>query len=266
MYLLIMGLIMLQTIIISVEESFRNLKVIIVGICAIFLIFLFGVNDIQIGVWGTFFVSHILLLFFYLYAHQKRICKETDVLLIIRQYAEVPNYFYVLPIGIFLVSLTIVGRKSEGFIPIIVLLTITIFSLIYNCSEQNALRNINLEDNQIGRLLDEKDALLQIFVIMQSIALGVFYFSTLVELKDGIVAGLFIVELVIHLLVYAQNYSVGQKIRENITGESPRVYSKWQLFVPKKIGIGFTLNFKCPLTYILLLLVGIFIVLLLMHS
>jgi hypothetical protein len=261
-----MGLIMLQTIIISVKESFRNMKVIITGICAVLFIFFFEVYDIQTGIWGTFFISHILLMIFYLSAHQKRICKESDPLLIVREYAEVPNYFYVLPTGILLVSLAIVGRNSEGFIPIIVLLTITIFCLIYNCSEQNVLRNINLEDNQIGRLLDRKDALLQIFLIMQSISLGIFYFSTLVELKDEMVAGLFVVELVIHLLIYAQNYSVGQKIRDNIIGEIPEVYPKWQLFVPKKVGIGFTLNFKCPLTYVLILVAAIFTILLLVES
>ena len=65
MYLVIMGLIMLQTIIISVKESFRNMKVIITGICAVLFIFFFEVYDIQTGIWGTFFISHILLMIFY---------------------------------------------------------------------------------------------------------------------------------------------------------------------------------------------------------
>lgn len=138
MYLFLIGLILLQTIIISLKK--KNMPLIILGGCAAILIGIFGSLQIRLGIWGVFFVTHILLMLLYSLESQKQFQKESVAYQIVRKYTDIPTYFYTLPLGTLFVALVIVGKDSEGFMPIIVISVITLFCMIYNCSVNNMLK------------------------------------------------------------------------------------------------------------------------------
>lgn len=265
MYLFLIGLILLQTIIISLKK--KNMPLIILGGCAAILIGIFGSLQIRLGIWGVFFVTHILLMLLYSLESQKQFQKESVAYQIVRKYTDIPTYFYTSPLGTLFVALVIVGKDSEGFMPIIVISVITLFCMIYNCSVNNMLKKeIEIGSSQISILFDKKDALFFVFTIMQSLSVGMLYSGALTQLDEKVIAILFIVELCIHLLIFFQNYNKGEKIKSDILGLSKVNYPKWQLFVPKKVGFGLTLNFSCPLTYAILAILVVGIIVILIYS
>lgn len=184
------------------------MPLIILGGCAAILIGIFGSLQIRLGIWGVFFVTHILLMLLYSLESQKQFQKESVAYQIVRKYTDIPTYFYTLPLGTLFVALVIVGKDSEGFMPIIVISVITLFCMIYNCSVNNMLKKeIEIGSSQISILFDKKDALFFVFTIMQSLSVGMLYSGALTQLDEKVIAILFIVELCIHLLIFFQNYN-----------------------------------------------------------
>ena len=111
MYLFLIGLILLQTIIISLKK--KNMPLIILGGCAAILIGIFGSLQIRLGIWGVFFVTHILLMLLYSLESQKQFQKESVAYQIVRKYTDIPTYFYTLPLGTLFVALVIYAHYSN---------------------------------------------------------------------------------------------------------------------------------------------------------
>lgn len=74
-------------------------------------------------------------------------------------------------------------------------------------------------------------------------------FAIRFEAEDGAFVFIFVLEEFFVMFFYRYFY---RKIVVKFMPEDDAQYSKWQLFVPKRIGIGWTFNFDCPLTYIIL--------------
>lgn len=209
--------------------------------------------------WTCFFISHILLMILYMIVNYKEIerkYKMVDAEEFINICLEVPTYFYLVPILFLAVSLNALEKTSEGFIPVVSILVLTLIAMMYNyivnISIKKRENSAKFVENDFVRLFNKKNANIPIFLIIESIAAGMFYSSVLVELSEKRVALIFVIELYANLLAYGIYHHYLKRIGRNIIEGIAMEYPRWQLLVPKKIGVGYSLNFNCPFTYLLL--------------
>ncbi len=103
----------------------------------------------------------------------------------------------------------------------------------------------------------QKNALVAVFTLVFSISIEIFYICAINFINDNITVILFILESVFNMIIY---YSCYYRIKQRFMPEDALQYSKWQLIIPKRVGIGYALNFSCPLTYIILVILLIAII------
>lgn len=272
MTFILCSLIFIQTVLIFVKMITGKKRVTICGIGSIIILGVAGSLNKDIIMWVCFFVSHILLMILYVLVNYKEVeyhYKMVDAKEFVSDCLEIPTYFYLIPILFLVAGLNTMKITSEGFIPVVSILVLTLIAMLYNyianISTQKRMKSsTELIENGLIMIFYKKSANLLIFLIIESIAAGMLYSSIFVELSEKRVALIFVIELFINFLVYGIYYRHLKKIGQSFFEEIENVYPRWQLFVPKKIGVGYSLNFNCPITYLLLAVavIGIMIFLL----
>lgn len=266
MFLVLVSVILLQMFLIILKNfSVTKSKWIILGsICSVLSIGYSRYMQNFIWLWSTFFVFHILLLGIYLfidYKEEKRNIDKLDFLLIIKKYTVVPTYFYLVPFILLAIALKSLKTTDEGFEPVVFFSVLCLIACIYNYLENRSIKKSYIKDNKIvEKTVTEntyrKITILLLYCIMLSLASGMLYCSKFVAMKEKTVALIFVFEIFCNLTIYSI-YSYKLK---SIFLQEDFKYPKGQLFVPKKIGIGYTLNFNNPLSYIIIF-IGIAILL-----
>lgn len=272
MTFILCSLIFVQTVLIFVKTTTEKKRVIVCGVGTIILLGVAGSMNKDIIMWVCFFISHCLLMIVYLLVNYGEIeChyKRIDAKEFVSECLEIPTCFYLIPILFLVVGLMALETTSEGFIPIVSTLSLSIIAMLYNYITNISIKrrmknNTQPIENELMMIFYKKCANLLIFLVIESIAVGMFYSSIFVELSEKRVALLFVMDLFINFIAYGIYYYRLKKIGTNFIAEIENVYPRWQLFVPKKVGVGYSLNSNCPITYLLVsvVVIGIMVFLL----
>lgn len=97
------------------------------------------------------------------------------------------------------------------------------------------------------------------YLIIFCASIGILYICMLDTITENLGVLIFVLELMIIAIIYMVRYS---GIKNKFLYED--VYPKWQMVVPKRVGIGYTFNPDCPLTYLILGAVAVIVILLLL--
>lgn len=218
-------------------------------------IFLAGLLNDDLFIRIGFIAGHIVVLAMFLFFYYMYVMKAEpeDLPGVFLRYVKIPAYIYIFLIGVILCGFAI-RFEAEDTVAMFGICLIEIAACIYTFLENRKLDRLsgslqNLEHSVLKQYIYQKNALTAIYCFMFSVSMGVFYIYTAELAEDGAFVFIFVLEEFFVMLFYRYFY---RKIVVKFMPEDDAQYSKWQLFVPKRIGIGWTFNFNCPLTYIIL--------------
>ena len=262
------GIILLQALLFFFQKknggNKNSIIITAIGMIALLLGARYMMKNVAI-MWGIFGIAHILLIILYLYNNHtiiKEINSLDDLKQVLEKYVQISTIFYVIPFSMLIVALFSLGNETDGIVPIVVCAILSVFASLYNLKENKSIDNFLKERNNFILKKSEKNVyrkntLLLIYMIDVSMAAGMLYSATFSGMREGVVAIIFVIELLVNLIVYLIYY---QYVKKNFLKGDFSEYSKWQIFVPKKVGIGYTFNFYSPFSHLLILVGAIVLI------
>lgn len=216
-------------------------------------------------IWALFIVGHIILLniYFISYYNLTNQIEKQDLKTLLREYVKIPTCLYLFLILAVLYAL-IEKTHSDDYLSVALILMIVFASRIYNFVENKTINKLSdeqikkMELQELRQYIYRKNALAGVYSIIFSISIGTLYICMLDDsMNENIVVLIFILELIINMTIYKVCY---HKVKVRFLADGEYQYPKWQLIVPKRIGIGVTFNFECPFTYIILGIVVVVVI------
>lgn len=266
MLLIFVSIILVESVMFGIfipKQREKNRLFILGALIAIFLAIAKVANsNALIGI--VFVVGHIALFAMYLiyYFHLIIQSKNKDLKTLLGKYVKIPTCFYLITIIAVLYAL-IVETKANDIASVMLIFVLVIAAGIYNFAENRTLNNLSKESfekmelHNLKQYIYRKNALVAIYSIFFSIAAGTLYISIFDSPNGNITVLIFVLELAVNMIIYIGCY---HKVKVRFMLEEGSKYPKWQLVVPKKVGVGYTFNFGCPLTYILLAIVFLVVI------
>ena len=207
------------------------------------------------AIWGSFIVGHIILFAMYLiyyYGLINKIEKE-NLIMLFAKYIRISSFFYI--ISSVAVLYTMVGEiKTDEIAPVMVILLLNFIACIYTFVENKKFNNLSnellakMDRQELKQYIYRKNALIAVYAMIFSISMGTLYMCSIDFINENITVVIFILEFVFNMILYGNCY---YKIKSKFMPEDNSQYNKWQLIVPKRVGVGYTFNFGCPLTYVI---------------
>lgn len=258
MLLVLVGIVLLESLIFGIslwDQRKKNLMFTIGALVALFLTISKMIYGEEL-IWGSFIIGHIILFAMYLVYYWELINKieKKDLKILFTKYVKISPFFYIISIGA--VLYTLVGEcKKEEIVPVMIILLLNLIACIYTFIENkkfNELSNellIKMEQQELKQCIYRKNALIAVYAIIFSISMGTLYMCTIEFINEDITVVIFILEFVFNMILYGIYY---YRIKSKFMPEDNLQYNKWQLMIPKRVGVGYTFNFACPLTYVIL--------------
>lgn len=246
-----------------VSEYNKKIALLITGVLAMACLTLSRVLHSFTVMFGVFLTGHILLFAIYVISSYRILVdqvEEQDLTGLLRKYVKIPTWFYFIPVLAVLYILAEVST-SEDMAGVLLILALDVAAVIYNFLENkkiNRLSNQQLTEKsskELRQLVYRKNALVVFYSLMFSISMGILYLGIFDFKNVNIGTLIFILELMVNSLICFVGY---YKVREKFLAED--AYPKWQLMVPKRVGIGYTLNIDCPFTYVIMGIVAVVII------
>lgn len=261
MLLILESVILLESVMfgIFIPDHRKKSRLFLSGAFIAVLLILASVMHNNALIWGLFIVGHIILLNIYLisYYNLTNQIEKQDLKTLLREYVKIPTYLYLLLILAVLYAL-LEKTASDDLLSVALILIIAFAAGIYNFVENKTINKLSdeqikkMELQELRQYIYRKDALAGVYSIIFSISIGTLYICMLHDSKnENIVVLIFILELIINMTIYKICYHK-VKVKFMDDDEYQYQYPKWQLIVPKRVGIGVTFNFECPFTYIIL--------------
>ena len=145
--------------------------------------------------------------------------------------------------------------KTDEIAPVMVILLLNFIACIYTFVENKKFNNLSnellakMDRQELKQYIYRKNALIAVYAMIFSISMGTLYMCSIDFINENITVVIFILEFVFNMILYGNCY---YKIKSKFMPEDNSQYNKWQLIVPKRVGVGYTFNFGCPLTYVIL--------------
>lgn len=216
-------------------------------------------------IWMLFIAGHIILFAIYLIGYYHELTNyvdQQDLKTLLKEYVKIPTCFYLLLI--IAVSYALFEETtSDDFVSVTIILILVFAAGIYNFVENKIIHNLSdeqimkIESQDLRQYIYRKNALVGIYSITFSISVGILYISMLDSMNENTAVLIFVLELIINMIIYGGCY---HKVKVKFMAEDQFEYPKWQLMVPKRVGVGYTFNFNCPFTYIILGIVVVIII------
>lgn len=267
MLLILISIILLESVMFGIilPDQRKKNQIFIIGALIAILLTGFRLIHNNVLIWGGFIIGHIILFGMYLIYYYKFIIKaeKTSLNLLLTRYVRIPTFFYIIPI-IAVLSVLIIGTNADDVAPVLVILFLNLIAGSYTFIENKVLNNLSkesitrMDQQNLKQYIYIHNALIAVYTIVFSISAGLLYVCLLGFIDENIRILIFILEFVVNIILYL---SYNYKIRTKFMPEDSSRYNKWQLMVPKKVGVGYTFNFSCPLTYAILGILFIIIVL-----
>lgn len=265
MLLILDSVILLESVMFGIFSSDHRKKnrLFLLGVFIAGILSLAGVMHNNVLIWGMFIAGHIILLAIYLISYYHEITNhvdQQDLKTLLRKYVKIPTCFYLLLI--IAVSYALLAEANSGdFVSVTIILILVFAAGIYNFVENKIINNLSdeqikkIEPQDLRQYIYRKNALVGIYSIIFSISVGIFYICMFDSMNENTVVLIFFLELIINMTIYGVCY---HKVKGKFMAEDQ--YPKWQLMVPKRVGVGYTFNFNCPFTYIILGIVVVVII------
>lgn len=258
MELVLVSIVLLESLIFGIylwDQRKRNQMFTIGALVAFFLTVLKMIHGKE-AIWGSFIVGHIILFAMYLiyyYGLINKIEKE-NLIMLFAKYIRISSFFYI--ISSVAVLYTMVGEiKTDEIAPVMVILLLNFIACIYTFVENKKFNNLSnellakMDRQELKQYIYRKNALIAVYAMIFSISMGTLYMCSIDFINENITVVIFILEFVFNMILYGNCY---YKIKSKFMPEDNSQYNKWQLIVPKRVGVGYTFNFGCPLTYVIL--------------
>ena len=220
-------------------------------------------------IWVCFVVEHEFLFSMYFVCCCNLLNKiEKKIAVLFTKYMKISTSFYIIPVVAVLYTL-VKEVDDKDRVSVTVILVFDLVGFIYTLLENRRLDHVpcelfdQMEQEKLKQYIYRKNAIIAIYDILFSISMGVLYISAIDFVSDNKTVVIFILEFVFNLILYQKFCN---KIKNKYMPEDALKYNKWQLIVPKRVGIGYTFNFSCPLTYVILGMLFIVAIVSLLHN
>lgn len=258
MLLILISIILLESVMFGIVLSDQRKKnrIFIVGALIAILLTGFKLVHNDVLIWGGFIIGHIILFAMYLIYYYQLVIRpeKTNLKFLFEKYVRIPTFFYIISIVAVLYTL-IAGTKVDEIIPVMVILFLNFVAGIYTFVENKTLNNLSdeflthIDQQNLKQYIYRKNALIAIYAIVFSISAGTLYICMFDFINENVLVLIFILEFVVNIILYASCY---HQVKIKFMAEDNSQYDRWQLLVPKRVGVGYTFNFNCPLTYVIL--------------
>lgn len=261
------GVLLVESIFFAIKtKPIRNkIKIFICGLAGV--LFMITMEYIEQSLWAGigFAVSHILILFLFLYYAYEVIVEKDErkeLKCLLHNCVEIPTYFYFVPSAL-LMTVFWDDNIKRLVIPNILLLVCVLISGIYNFKENKMFRMIcekqEQEEDETKQYIDRRNALVELFCLMTALSVGITFICIFNLYETGVITVYVLTELFVTLFIYR---FCSLKLKRKLNEKGRRTIFKEKLIVPKTIGGGYTINTDNPLSYVILIVFIVIIIVL----
>lgn len=266
MFLILISIILLESVLFGIvlPDQRKKNKMFIIGALIAILLTVFRLMYNNLLIWSGFIIGHIILFGMYLiYYYQFTIKTEkTNLKLLFARYVRIPTFFYIIPV-IAVLYVLIAGTKADEVAPVLGVLFMNLIASSSAFIENKVLNDSSkesltcIDQQNLKQYIYIKNALIAGYALVFSISAGLLYVCMIDFINENRLLLIFVLEFVVNMSLYLICY---YKIKVKFMPEDIAQYGRWQLIIPKKVGVGYTFNFSCPLTYVILGILFIIVV------
>lgn len=221
---------------------------------ATFLIVIFAVFQNNVGVWGIFAISHILLLFLYIHSYIIVNQKHFYMKAVSFKPVSIPAFFYLVP-ALLILSIGFYSVTYKRLVLMAMGAAIIILACIHNVATRKELK-ISIEQNDdLTKILHKSNVLIEIYITILSISVSLIY-AIGIPLNGLMITLSCLVELGVNFFIFRNYY---HSIKSKSCSKTNGTKIMYSIIVPKESGVGYTFNLENPIAVIIMIVLIIFL-------